>query len=261
MIDSHCHLEQKDFDRDRKAVVEKCRKAGLKAVVTSCARPSDLQKTIDIVKQFPGFVFATAGLHPEFIKDFTQSQVEEFLEEIRDSKEHFVGIGEVGLDHHWVKENDWRQKQKELFVQLIGFAKEIRKPLVVHSWDACEDAVKVLEKEDAQRVLMHMFGDKSLVQRVADNGWYLSINTLILRNKNTRKIARDMPLGQVLLETDCPWLSPDVLLGKAERARNDPTSIRVAAEKIAEIRGITFDKVWKQGGKGAVRFYGLPVEV
>ncbi|MEE9406134.1 MAG: TatD family hydrolase, partial [Candidatus Aenigmarchaeota archaeon] len=120
---------------------------------------------------------------------------------------------------------------------------------------------KVLEQEDARDVLMHMFGDKNLTSRVAENGWYLSINTLILRSKNTRKIARDMPLEKLLLETDCPWLSPDVLLGKAKRARNDPTSIRVAAEKIAEIKKVRFDDVWKQGGEGAVKFYSLPVKL
>ncbi len=261
MIDSHCHLEQKDFEKDLPQVIGKCRKAGLKAVVTSCAKTSDFDRTMEIVRQFPGFVFATAGIHPEFIKELKESEADDFLDRLKENRKHIVGIGEVGLDYHWVKESDWQEKQKDLFVKMIDFAKEIRKPLVIHSWDACEDAVRVLEQEDARHVLMHMFGDKDLVGRVAENGWYLSINTLILRSKNTRKIARDIPLGQMLLETDCPWLSPDVLLGRAKRARNDPTSIRVAAEKIAEMRKVSFDEVWKQGGEGAKRFYCLPLEV
>ena len=79
MIDSHCHLEQKDFDGDRAAVVEKCRKAGLKAVVTSCASTDDFHKTVEIVKEFPGFVFATVGIHPQFIKDIKENVCQSFL--------------------------------------------------------------------------------------------------------------------------------------------------------------------------------------
>jgi TatD DNase family protein len=255
MIDTHCHLEQKDYQRDLEDVISECKKAGLRAIITSCARPRDLGLTLEIAEKHQGFVFATAGIHPEFIKEVRPGLVDEFLDQVKKNQGRIVGIGEVGLDFNWVKERAWQEKQRELFVQMISFARELRKPLVIHSRDAYQDALKILEQEDAKRVLLHMFGDNQLVPRVIDNGYSISLNAIVLRSKKHRKIARDMPLEKLMLETDAPWLHPE---GKG---RNDSRSIRPVAEKIAEIRKIPFRDVWQACARNAVEFFGLPVKI
>lgn len=259
MIDVHCHLEQKDYDKDRDEVIEKCRKE-LKAVITSCAHPKDFDLTMKIVEKHKNFVFATCGMHPEYIKEFSREQIDGFLDMLAEKKDKLVAIGETGLDFFWVKEPDLQQKQKELFVQLIGLAKRLRKPLVVHSRDCYEETIKILEQEDVREVDMHMFGEHRLAQRVVDNGWFISMNTIILRSKSHKKIARDCPLERLMLETDAPWLSPKKLLEGVDD-RNDPTSVRIVAEKIAEIKKASFEDVWKTCGVNAVKFFKLPIEV
>ena len=107
---------------------------------------------------------------------------------------------------------------------------------------------------------MHMFGDHHLVKRVVDNGWFVSINTIILKSKSHKKIARDCLVERLMLETDAPWLSPKKLLEGIED-RNDSTSIKIVAEKIAEIKKVGFEEVWRKCGENAVNFFKLPIEV
>ena len=257
MIDVHCHLEQPDYEKDRDEVIEKCKKE-LKAVITSCAHPNDLSLTLQLVERYKGFVFCTVGIHPEYVKEINEKEKDEFLEQVKANKDKIVGIGEVGLDFFWIREEEWRAKQKELFVELINFAKELKKPLVIHARKASDECVNILEKADAKKVLMHMFGANHLVKRIIENGWYVSMNAIVLRSKKHKKVVRDMPLEKIMLETDSPWLAPKKLLEGVE-ARNDPTSIRIVAEKIAEIKKLSFQEVWEKCGANAIRFFNLQV--
>jgi len=254
MIDAHTHIEWKSYDKDRDEVIKKCKKAGLKAIVTSCARNADLEKTFQIVDKYKNYVFACAGLHPEFIKELKEKDVDYFLEKVKENKDKIIGIGEIGLDYNWIKEDSWQKKQRELFIQLIGFAKELNKPLVIHSRDAHKDVIKILENEDCKQVLLHMFGGKNFVDSVNDNGWYVSFNTMVLKSKSYRAVLKKMPLERIMLETDAPWLHPD---GKDKR--NDSTTIRIIAEKIAELRKTDFDTIWNQCGKNAIEFFNLNI--
>lgn len=255
MIDSHCHLEQKDYNKDRDDVIEKCKKAGLKAIITSCAHPKDFDLTMQIVDKWKGFVFATIGIHPQFIKKISQKEIDEFLELIKENKHRIVGIGECGLDYHYIKDLNWREKQKQLFIQIINFAKELNKPLVIHSWDADEDAVKILEQEDVKQVQMHMFESNQLTKRVIENGWYISTNAIILKSKKRKKVVRDCPLERLMLETDAPWLAPEGW----ESRRNNPRAVKIVAEKIAEIKKISVEDVLKKTTENAVRFFSVGI--
>jgi len=259
MIDCHCHLESHDYDKDRDEIIEKCKKE-LKAVITSCAHPRDFDLTMQLVEKHKNFVFASCGIHPEYIKEVSEKEIEDTIEKIKQNRDRIVAIGETGMDKFWIQEPDWQQKQKELFIQLIELAKELKKPLVIHSREAYEETLKILEQEDVKEVNMHMFGDHRLTKRVIDNGWFISINTIILRSKSHKKIARDCPLEKLMLETDAPWLSPKKLLEGID-ARNDPTSIKIVAEKIAEIKRLGFEEVWQKCGENAIKFFKLPIEV
>jgi TatD DNase family protein len=249
MIDVHCHLEQQDFSSDRDEVIEKCKKE-LKAIITCCAHPKDFNLTLNLVEKYAGFVFATFGIHPEFIKEISEKEKDEFLEKIKENKNKVVGIGEIGLDFFEVKESDWQKKQKELFVELINFSKELKLPLVIHARNAYDEVVKILEQEDAKKVLMHMFGANHLVKRVVENGWYISTNTIVLKSKKHKKVVKDIPLERIMLETDSPWLG-------VEGKRNDPLSVKIVAEKIAEIKQKSFEEVDETTTKNAINFFNL----
>jgi TatD DNase family protein len=257
MIDIHCHLEQKDYDKDREDVIEKCRKE-LKAVITSCAHPRDFELTMRMVENHNGFIFASCGIHPEYVKDISEEQKDNFLDMIVKNKEKIVAIGETGLDYWYIKEKEWQERQKELFIELINLAKELGKPLIIHSREVFEETLDVLENNDAEKVNFHMWGANQLLKRILDNGWYVSMNTIILRSKKHKKIARDIPLDRLMLETDSPWLAPERLT-EGKEARNDPRSIKIVAEKIAEIKKLPFDEIWQKCGQNAVEFFNLNI--
>jgi len=248
MIDAHCHLEQKDYDSDREEVVSRC-KAVLKAVVFSCASPKDFQRSLEIVSKYSDFAFLTAGFHPEYIKEVSEKEIEDYFNLIRKNKDKLVGIGECGLDYHWITEPDWREKQKELFIRHINLAKELNLPLVIHSRDAEEECLKILEEQKADKVLMHFFSDKDLVERVVADGYFISINTLVLQSKSIRKIMKKTPLERLMTETDAPWLG----FGK----RNEPIAVKQVIEKISELEKITVEKLDDATTRNAMEFFKL----
>ena len=248
MIDVHCHLEQKDYDKDRDAVIEECRKK-MKAVITSCAHANTLDLTLKIAQKYKGFVYASIGLHPEYIKEIKEKDVENVIETIVNNQKQIVAIGEVGLDYHWVQEMEWREKQKQMFRQFIKLAKKLHLPLIVHSRSAMQDTLDILAEEKYSNVLLHLFTDKHNLQRVIDENYRISIGPGIKQSKDIRKIARDMPIDRILLETDSPWW------GDGERGT--PLNVFKAAEKIAEIRKITIEEVEKQTDLNAMKFFNL----
>jgi len=255
MIDVHCHLEQKDYDKDREQVIGQC-KQELKALVTCSAHPEDLEKTLKIAKKHPRFIFCTIGLHPEFIKELSQKDIDDSIKAMEQNKNSIAAIGEVGLDYHWIKEEEWREKQKILFQKMIQLAKKLNLPLVIHSWDSTGDVIEILEQQGMKnkKVLMHQFSDKRTLQRIIDNGWFISIGPGIAKSKDIKKVARDAPLNRIMLETDSPWF------GQEGQKRGTPTNVKVAAEKIAEAKKIPVEEVEKQTDLNAIAFFGLDIK-
>jgi TatD DNase family protein len=265
MIDTHCHLEQAEYSKDRDSVIEKCRKE-LNAVITSSAHPSDFNLTMELVDKYPNFVYATASIHPLYIKEITEQDAERYFELIRKNRKRLVAIGECGTDYWHVREAEWREKQRKLFIRLIELAEELKLPLVIHSRNgtdeanAVEDAIKILEDNGAKRVQMHMFSSRQLLQRVLKNGWMVSVNTLLTRSKSVKKVVRDCPLEQMMLETDAPWLGldEDGNIREPRKVRNDPTAVKIVAREIAEIKKAKVDDVDKQTTENAIKFFSLP---
>lgn len=250
MIDIHCHLEQSDYDKDRQDVINKCRNT-LDAIITCCANPKHLKITLDICKENKGFVFCALSAHPEYIKDIDDiDNYIKLIDNLAKERSEIVAIGETGLDYFWIKEEEWREKQKQMFIKFINLAKDLDLPLVIHSRDAVEDAIKILEKENAKNVVMHMFGANQLTKKVVENGWYISMNAILLKSKKHKKVVRNCPLEKLMLETDSPWLSPD-------GGRNDPTSVKIVAEKIAEIKKISVEEVDRVTTENAKRFFRI----
>jgi TatD DNase family protein len=252
MIDCHCHLEQKEYDAKLDFLIEEWKKK-LKFVVSSCAHPMDLEKTLWIYERFKPFVKICVGLHPEFIKEVSEKDIKKVIEFIKEHKKDILAIGEIGLDYHWIKESKWQEKQKEMFVRFIQLGKELNLPLVIHSWDATEDAIKILESEGmkGKKVLFHLLQDKNCLSKIIENDWFISIGPGIAKSKNIKKIARDALLNRILLETDSPWFKQE------GQEFGEPINVKIACEKIAEVKKISFEEVEKQTDLNAKEFFGL----
>ncbi|MCX6820630.1 MAG: TatD family hydrolase [Candidatus Aenigmarchaeota archaeon] len=260
MIDTHCHLEQPAYDADRETVIAKCRRE-LTAVVTCAPKPADYAKTLELSKKHGGFVFAVLGIHPEYVEDYSDAEVDAAMKEIERNRLAIVGIGETGLDYSYVKTPAGRERQRQLFAKFARLANRLQLPLVVHirngedkeTADAFADAFDILEREGAKRVQLHMFGARKLLERAIGNGWYVSCNAIILRSKSYAKVVRDTPLERLMLETDAPWLHPS---GDAAQ-RNDPTGVLAVAERVAEIKDAKPEDVDNATTQNASEFYGL----
>jgi TatD DNase family protein len=248
MIDAHCHLEYERFDEDREEVIQRTKKE-LKAIVTSVAEPKYTEKALEISEKHRGFIFLCLGFHPECLKDFTEKQIEEYMQLIKNLKDKVVGIGEIGLDYYWIKDSKTREETKEVFKQFLELAKELKKPVVIHSRDAEKDCLKILE-DFPGKILLHCYSGPPEIPRNLPDNYFVSIPPIIVRSRKHSLLAELTPLEKILLETDSPWLSPT-------KGRNEPLNIKITAEKIAGIKKIPFEKIWKQMGDNAIKFFDL----
>ncbi|MDT7858525.1 MAG: TatD family hydrolase [Candidatus Aenigmarchaeota archaeon] len=248
MIDVHCHLEHEKF-RNNKEIIQSFRKY-LKAIITSSPHPKDFEYTLNLKKEFEGFVFACVGLHPEYIEEFSEETLDNFEEFVKTNKNDIISIGEIGLDYFWIKDEKLREKQKWLFEKLIEFAKSVSKPITVHIRDAYEDALKILEGIDYQKVHLHMFGGDKFLDKVLANEWKISVGPILLRSKTHKKIVKKLPLERIMLETDSPWIKID---GKESM----PIDVKIVAEKIAEVKNVSLEEVERKTDENAISLFKL----
>jgi TatD DNase family protein len=237
-VDVHCHLDYKKLLDDVEGVIKRAREAGLKAIITNGINPGTNRLSLELAKRFD-IVKASLGIYPkDALKNeviamqdpigLTDFDVDEELSFIERHKQQIIAVGEVGLDY---QTGNKRLEQKKLFEKMISFAEKIDKPIIVHSRKAEEDCVNILESSRLKKVVMHCFSGRfSLVKRICDREWYLSIPTNVVRSEHFQKIIREVNLSRLLTETDAPYLSP------FKDKTNEPAFIVEAVKKIAEIK-------------------------
>lgn len=257
MIDIHAHICFPPFDPYREMVVERARKE-MKAIVASSARHDEGLCVLELASKNPGFIFPTLGYHP------TEGEgLEDVFKLIQKNRDNIVGIGEVGLDYHWEKDAKKQENQRDVFQRFIELAKKLRKPLVIHSWDAEQDCFGMVRDSGLECVFHCYSGGRELAKEITDKGFYISVSTQVLFSKGIRKIAKDIPLNQLLLETDAPFLSPFKMGMEAPPDYplppdiNAPWNIKLSGAKIAELRKIPAETLLEQAGKNAVHVFGL----
>ncbi|MBI1978963.1 MAG: TatD family hydrolase [Candidatus Aenigmarchaeota archaeon] len=250
MIDAHCHLEQDSLYSDLDNVISICKKEGLKAIISVCAHPKDFDRSLEIVEKYKNYVFLCASIHPEFIKEITTKQIDDYFDRLRGNRKNLVAVGECGLDYFWVKEDGWREKQKELFIQHIELSKELKLPLVVHTRDAWDDCLKILEQGDVKKTLLHLWGskEKEHLKSIVENEYRVTIGPIIARSKNHKKMVRDLPLENLMIETDSPWFGQN-------GERGLPTNVKIPCQKIAEIKKVGANYVSDITDRNAMEFF------
>jgi len=248
MFDAHTHIDMKHFKNDRDKVIQRARDAGLLGMVTSSISPASFRQTLGILKKHPDFIHHSAGCSASQV---TLNEADQIINLIRKYSSEIVAVGEVGLDYHWVKEPRARKAQEPIFSKFIDIATELNLPIVIHSRKAELRAVEILESQFSGQVLMHCFdGDLDVAQRVADNGWFITLPANFAKYRNRARSAEILPLEQILLETDGPYLSPT-------QDRNEPANIRYGCESLSQLLDMPFEAVAATTTKNARRFYNL----
>lgn len=258
LIDTHTHTYLDRFDEDRGAVMERAVEAGVGVQLLPAIDVASIHAALELARAHAG-VFVMAALHPSETKDATDA---DFAEVERLSFEpEVVAIGETGLDYYW--DTSFNEKQHDFLRRHIRLAYERDLPLVFHNRDASEDLVAIVREEqegvdDPGRIrgVFHCFGGTPEFARdVMDLGFHAGLGgTLTFKNGGVPDAIVDIPLERIVLETDAPFLAPTPHRGK----RNEPAYVRLVAEKLAELRGLTVEEVAAVTTANARRLFGLP---
>ncbi|MEM4181641.1 MAG: TatD family hydrolase [Candidatus Pacearchaeota archaeon] len=261
LIDVHCHLDDERIYKNIEEVIKKCAEKNV-LVISSGVNPETNRKALEISKNYTN-VKASAGFYPidsiaEKIKierdgDLRKIEpfsVEEEINFVKENNERFVAIGEIGMD--FAIAPNYKKEQEEVFVKLLNFAKEINKPVIIHSRKAELECIEILEKMQVKRVLMHCFnGKKSLIKRCVENGWFLTVPPVLVRLEHFKMMAEIVPLDNLLTETDAPYLSP--IKGEI----NYPWNVEISIKEIAKIKKIDEKEVAEKIFKNAQNLFGL----
>ncbi len=245
LVDSHCHLDDAQFDADRDEVMQRARDAGLRYMLAigTGNGPPDLLASVRLADLSP-LVLASVGVHPNDAPKVVPGRTFEDLERAL-AHPKVVGIGEIGLDYHWGVPKD---VQFPIFVRQLEIASAARMPIIIHTRDAWEDTIDVLRSEWAPSLLpcvMHCFtGDEKQARECLDLGFHLAFGgvTTFPKAASIREAAKLLPADRILLETDSPYLAPAPYRGK----RNEPAYVSHTAQVIADVRGIPVDELAAQ---------------
>ncbi len=255
-IDTHCHLDFKDFDADRDAVIERARAAGVDIIINVGSSLEGSRRAVQIAKKYDN-IYASVGVHPHDVKSVTADTFSE-IKRLAASKK-IVAIGEVGLDYY--RDLSPRDIQKRIFREFIRLAKELNLPLILHNRDSHQDMLAVLKEEFAGariRGVMHCFsGDEIFLKECLDLGLFISF-TCNITYKNAdklRSVARAAPVEKVLIETDAPFLSPQNFRGQ----RNEPAYVTYAAQELSKVQGLSVEDIGRITARNARELFGLEV--
>jgi TatD DNase family protein len=252
MIDSHCHLDVKEYKGHLDEIINTAVAAGVHTIINIGADPLSSAKSVELAEKYDN-IFATVGVHPHDAKIYTkeiESRLCQFLE-----RKKVVAIGEIGLDYY--RDLSPRHIQKAVFRSQLELAAARKFPIVIHTREAFRDTVDIIREYSSRLAggIFHCFpGTLSEAQEVIDLGFYISVGGIITYPKaKMAEVAAGMPLEYILLETDSPYLTPIPFRGKT----NQPAHIKIIAEKLAELRNIPFAEVEKVTDRNCRKVYRL----
>ncbi len=240
LVDVHAHLDHAAFKDDVEAVLQRAEKAGIKAIITNGVNPESNRAVLKLAERYP-LLKPALGIYPvdslakemelgEYPGKPAPFDIDEEIAFIQRNSKKIIALGECGMDDHWVK--GALDKQEIVFRKLIELSIDLDKPIIVHSRDAEERTIQVLEDMKATKVLMHCFGGNlKLAKRIEKNNWCMSIPPNVVRSMHFQRIVQEININNLLTETDCPYLGP------AKDQRNEPAFVQQTVAKIAELKG------------------------
>ncbi|ACJ32417.1 TatD family hydrolase [Anoxybacillus flavithermus] len=253
LFDTHAHLNATQFNEDVGQVIERARAEGVShIVVVGFDRPT-IERAMELAEQY-SFIYAAVGWHPVDAIHMTDEDLS-MIERLA-AHPKVVALGEMGLDYYW--DQSPKDVQKEVFRKQIRLAKKVKLPIIIHNRDATADIVDILREENAGEVggVMHCFsGSIEVARQCMDMNFYISFGgPVTFKNaKKPKEVAKEIPLDRLLIETDCPYLTPHPFRGK----RNEPSYVKYVAEAIAELKGLSFEEVAQKTSDNAKRLFGI----
>ena len=251
LIDTHCHLDFSPFDPDRDAVIQRANVAGITYFINIGSTLESSIASCELAQKYPQ-IYASVGVHPHDADTF-DTQAENKLRQLAKA-DKVVAIGEIGLDYY--RNLSSQDSQKEAFIKQIALAKELNLPIVIHSRQAEIDAMAILKAAMPIRAVIHCFsGDENFLKQCLECGFFISFTCNITYKKaqNLRDMVSLTPFDRLMLETDAPYLSPEGFRGK----RNEPAQIKLLAEEVSRIKGVSFAEVADKTSKNAKAFFHL----
>lgn len=253
IFESHAHYDDRRFDPDREELLSSMQEHGIETLINVGADLDGVKKTLALAEQYE-FVYGAIGIHPSEISDLD----EEVYEWLRGqcSQPKVVAIGEIGLDYYWEKEDELKRNQRYWFCRQMELAREQGLPVIIHSRDSAEDTLKLVKGIHGEQIpgVVHCFSySPEMAEEYIKMGYYIGIGGVVTY-KNARKLketAASIPLEHILLETDCPYLSPEPERGKRNTSRN----LVYVAQEIASLRGISYEEVVEATRENARRLF------
>jgi len=260
LIDSHAHLDFNAFDPDRDAVIARAQAAGVAAIINAGAGLAQSRAALALA-QTSGAVYATVGVHPHEAHTVTGAAIEELSRLAVHPR--VVAIGEIGLDFY--RDYAPRDAQRAAFRAQLGLARQLGKPVIIHDREAHGEVLAMLHQwlDDSQSALhnppgvFHCFsGSLEMALEAIQLGFYIGVDgPVTFRNASRlRGVVRQLPLERLLIETDCPYLTPEPYRGQ----RNEPAYLRFVAQAIAKLQNLPFEEVARMTTANARRMFGLP---
>ena len=253
LFDTHVHLNAEQFEDDLSEVIERAIEAGVeRMVVVGFDRPT-IEKAMELIETYD-FIYASVGWHPVDAIDMTDEDLK-WIEELS-AHPKVVALGEMGLDYHWDKSP--KEIQHDVLRRQIRLAKKVKLPIIIHNREATADILTILKEEGAEEVggIMHCYsGSVEIAKECIDMNFYISLGgPVTFKNaKKPKEVAQEIPLDKLLIETDCPYLTPHPYRGK----RNEPAYVKLVAEQIAELKGISLAEVGKATTENAKKLFGI----
>lgn len=254
LIDTHAHLDDRRLREDIPALLRRAKDVGVVGLITIGADEESSKNALDIARKYKN-MWAAVGVHPHDAKSVDEGTMKR-LEKLACDK-NVVAIGEIGLDYHY--DNSPRDVQKRVFREQMRLAHRVSLPVVIHDRDSHGDVMDILRQEKVKDVggVLHCFsGSIEMARQCVQMGLYISIAGPVTFN-NARKlqeVATNIPIDRLLIETDCPYLTPVPNRGKC----NEPSYVRYTAEKIASLRGISLEELAQATTENAKRCFALP---
>ena len=253
LFDSHCHVDDDSYDNDRSELIESLSQKGIDLIMEIGADMGSSRRAAVLAKRYP-FIYAAVGVHPHDTRNMTEEDIEELA--LLASEPKVKAIGEIGLDYHYPDTH--KPSQKKWFERQMQLTMDLSMPFIIHDRESHADCLEILRKFDIKRVggVMHCFsGSVEMAKEVIKLGMVISLGGPVTF-KNARHsvdVAKEIPLDKILIETDSPYLAPEPLRGK----RNSPEYVRFVAEKIAEIKGETFETVARVTKENAMKLFKI----
>lgn len=253
LFDTHVHLNADQYEEDLQEVIDRARKDKVENMVVVGFDRKTINRAMELVEKYD-FLYAAVGWHPVDAIDMTDEDLA-WIEDLA-SHEKVVAIGEMGLDYHWDKSP--KEVQKEVFRRQIHLAKKVKLPIIIHNRDATADVVEILREEEAKEVggIMHCFtGSLEVAKECMEMNFFISFGgPVTFKNaKKPKEVVKEISMEKLLIETDCPYLTPHPYRGK----RNEPAYVRLVAEQVAELKNMTIEEVAEKTTANAKKLFGI----